>query len=386
MRTHPTSQNEITLVHNGFEFIQAHIELIREAKHFILLHTYIFEEDETTKPVLNALTEANKKGVKIFILIDAFGSQDFPLERIEDFLKQGIHIKFFTPFFEFIHFGRRMHQKVLLVDNQKAIIGGINLARRFNNPDQDLPWLDYSCLIEGAEVHNIFLKIIKHYIKNFPLKKNQLISFKSLSHKVENQSVIKTIENDWMYRYTEITKSYLTAISKAQDEIIILATYFLPGKKVLKELKKARERGVNVKLIFSAMTDHPLVQSSEKYFFDWYWQQGFELYAWDKSIVHGKLALIDKKWCTIGSYNHNFLSKYGNLEINAEVINENFSKIIQAEFDSILMHSKPIRTEHYAGELKIFSFLTYILLNLLTLISLVFIYRRSEEGKENILK
>ena len=170
MKTNPTRSNQIELIRNGHEFIHSNIELISSAKKFILLHTYIFEEDDTTRSVTDALIQAAERGVKVFILLDAVGSQDFPQSRIDEFKRHHIQFAFFTPLFNFYNIGRRLHQKVLIQDNEKALVGGINLARRFNNPDEANPWLDYSCLITGEEVHNIYLKVLKHYLKEFPKK------------------------------------------------------------------------------------------------------------------------------------------------------------------------------------------------------------------------
>ena len=386
MRTNPTTANSASLIRNGYEFIQSNLDLISEAREFIFLHTYIFEEDETTKPIIKELLVAAKRKVKIYILFDAYGSQSFPSDTIEEFQKAGIRFHFFTPFFHFYHVARRMHQKLLLVDNKKAIVGGINLARRFNNPDQEQPWLDFSMLIEGEEVHNIYLKSLRHYLKYFAHDKANLLNFKTLSHRTNEQFLTKSIENDWIFQYREITESYIHAIKNADNRIVIMATYFLPGKKLLKNLKKAKQKGVQVILIFGAFSDHKIVQAAERYFFDWYIRCGFEIYIWDKSIVHGKLALIDEGWVSIGSYNHNFLSKFGNCELNLEVINKEFNKTVEKEVHSILKSCKKVETSDLNEYSELAGFLTYILLNFLTLFSLIFLYRQSDEEKENIAR
>tara|TARA_Y100000768_G_scaffold389002_1_gene390038 strand:- start:13761 stop:14921 length:1161 start_codon:yes stop_codon:yes gene_type:complete len=384
VRTQPTLSNQVELIRNGFEFIQSNLELIKDAKNFIFLHTYIFEVDETTKPIIKQLIEASKRGVEVYIILDALGSQDFPEKTEQDLVKAGVRIKYFTPLFHFYRTARRMHQKLLLIDNEKAIVGGINLARRFNNPDQNLPWLDYSVLITGEEVHNLYLKSLRHYTKYFKDKRSQILNWKGIHSLSSTQCIVKSIENDWIFQYKEVTQSYLQSISEAKVRIIIMATYFLPGKRLLKELKKARKRDVEVLLIFGAFSDHPVVQAAERYFFDWYLQIGFKIYLWDRSIVHGKLALIDDTWVSIGSYNHNFLSKFGNCELNLEIINNQFASDVEKEINNVLQKCKPVTNETSQKYSKSVGILTYILLNILTLFSLIFLYRQSEEEMENI--
>lgn len=384
MRTNPSTHNQVDLIINGFEFIQSHLELIKEAESFILLHTYIFDIDETTKPIIKNLIEASQRGVEVFILLDAFGSKDFPEKTKMELEEAGIHFSYFTPLFHFYRLARRMHQKLLLIDNKKAIVGGINLARRFNNPDQTIPWLDYAVMIEGAEVRNLLLKSLRHYLKYFPSSRKKFLEWKTIEIKKEKQVLLKTIENDWIFQYREITDSYVQAISKAQEKIIIMATYFLPGKKLLKELKRARSKDVEIVLIFGAFSDHRWVQLAEQYFFEWYLQCGFQVFLWNKSVVHGKLALIDNDWVSIGSYNHNYLSKFGNCELNLEIINNRFASDVENEINNVLKNCHKVTTAQARKYPKIAGTLTYLLLNLLTLFSLIFLYRQSDEDKENL--
>ncbi len=386
IKTKPSQKNSIDLIINGDSFIERNLEVINGATHFIMLHTYIFEDDEVTTPVVNALACAAERGVSVYVLLDAFGSQEFSDKARRSLIDSGVNCAYFTPIFHFYRLARRMHQKVLIADNTQCIIGGINLAKRFNSPTTESPWLDYSVFVQGEEVHNIYLKIVRHYLKYFSHKKDELQSFKAYSHQVSDQVVIKTIENDWGFRYREVTKSYYNAIDTAQDEIVILATYFLPGKRLLNLLQRAAKRGVKVTLIFSAMSDHAVVHACEEYFFKWYLKAGFEVFLWDQSMVHGKIALIDDNWTTVGSYNHNYLSKYGNCEINCEVINNAFRNTVKEELNRVISNSKKINIADINKTFRYSQYLSFFLLNFMTLFSLIFLYRQSDEDKESILR
>src|SRR5690606_20020936 len=138
--------------------------------------------------------------------------------------------------------------------------------------------------------------------------------------------------NDWMKYKNRIYKSYIQAIKKSQTSITLMATYFIPGKKLLKELRLAKKRGVQVNLVFCNTSDHPFISKVEQYFYGWYLQNGFNIFEWSQSVMHGKIALIDGNWCSIGSYNHNYISRYGNLEINFEIIDLKFTQLIKDEF------------------------------------------------------
>lgn len=375
-----TQENTIQLLKNGPRFIELYIELILKAEKFILLHSYIFEDDEITEPIIQALISQSQKNIPVFVILDAFGSGEFSTQTVTRLQEAHINFNFFSPFFKFKKIAQRLHQKLLLIDNKYAVVGGINLSKQFNSPDQGAPWLDYACLIEGIEVQEIFCEVLPLYLKSFQKRHKQLNSFLALTHQVKGPVLLKTNSNDWTQYKNNIYQSYIIAIRKAQTDIYILATYFIPGKRLLKELRNAKRRGVNIHLIFGKLTDHPIVNLAIKYFYDWYLEQGFQIYEWDKSIIHGKLALIDDRWVTIGSYNHNYVSRYGNLELNIEVINNEFAAIVKDEFITVTRHSEEITSSNFKKDFKhlVLTHLTFFLTNILTLISLLILYKRDE--------
>lgn len=377
--------NSIKLLKNGIEFIKENIELINQAKSIILIHTYIFKDDEVTLPIIEALIEAKKRKVHIFVIVDAFGSSEFSKKAQETLKQNSIDFCFYKPLLSFKNIGRRLHQKVLFVDNQKAIIGGINYAKEFNNPTGSVPWLDYACLIEGEEAYKILKKIKHLYFKSFPNFKKVYKTIPCANKNLASEVIMRTNENDWFRNKQEIYESYIEAIESAEAEIIIMATYFIPGKKLLKALKNARKRDVKVRLIFGSQSDHPIVSKSSDYYYEWYLNNKIEVYEWSESIIHGKMALVDSAWVTIGSYNHNYISRYGNLELNLEVINMDFAQIIRNEFDQVITGSNEITSSNLSKTVgnKIIVYFVYLLTNLITFISIVLIFKDPKESRKN---
>ncbi len=374
-----SSKNKVNLIRNGQQFIDANLELISQAKNFIFLHTYIFEEDQITNKILEELKYAAKRDVHVFIIFDAFGSQDFRDKKIEELNRNKIYFSFFTPFLSFQNYNRRLHQKVLIIDNLHCLLGGINYAKKFNLPENNYPWLDYACIVSGEEVYNTFLKVLPLYKKSFPSHKKLFNSFRAPQVDLTNVSMVKTNLNDWTRNKKQIFKSYLSAISKAETEIYLLATYFIPGKKLLNALKKAKKRNINIHLIFGSKSDHPVTRIIENYFYNWYLSNGIKIYEYDKSIIHGKLAMIDNHWITIGSYNHNFISRYANLEINYEILDKSFGKIIKEEFENIINNSTEIKEGSLQSKKnRILVGAFYFLTNLVTWLSLIFLLRRKK--------
>ena len=111
-----STNNAISLIKNGDAFISENLRLINLARNFIVLQTYIFEEDEITKPIINALIEKANSGIDVYIKTDGFGSKE-----IKSFSQHPkIYYQFLSPLSQtaFKHVGRRLHSKVLIIDNQ----------------------------------------------------------------------------------------------------------------------------------------------------------------------------------------------------------------------------------------------------------------------------
>lgn len=376
-----TLKNSISLLKNSPEFINLNCDLIDRSQKFIFFHTYIFEDDDITAPIIDSLCKASKeRGVQVFFLLDAFGSPALSKKTLNALQTSQIYFSYFTPILHFGHIGRRLHQKILIIDNQFLILGGINYGRSFNTPLEQLPWLDYACLCEGEIVQKTYEQIHHIYLLRFPEKKIELMSCLKIQKIVQNETAIKINVNDWMRYKQNIYRSYLRAIMNAQSEIIILATYFIPSKKMLRTLKKAAARGVNIHLIFSSKSDHPLVDLACDYYYQWYLNHGIHIYEWGHSVIHGKVAVIDEYWSTVGSYNHNYTSQYGNLEANLEIEDRKFAKVVRNELQSIIHSSVRIDTAALNVTIlnRIKVSLVYFLTNIIIFLSILLIYKRKK--------
>ena len=149
---------QVTLVKSGEDYFTWVIDIINRSQHKLHLQTYIFIDDETGKAVIEALQKAVARGVKVFLLVDAFGSFAMSNEGIAAIKKSGIQFRTFSPLFvrRRIHFGRRLHHKILVADQSEALIGGINIEDKYHFKKNDnTPWLDYAVYITGPVCQHI---------------------------------------------------------------------------------------------------------------------------------------------------------------------------------------------------------------------------------------
>src|SRR6478736_5794524 len=141
-----TSANQLKLVRGGVHYFQTLIKLINSARTSVHIQIYIFAEDNTGKEVAEALKNAAKRGVKIFLLVDGYASQSLSSDFIEDLKSNGIQFNQFEPIFRRrdFYFGRRMHHKIVVVDGEQGLVGGINISDRYNDVADEPAWLDWA--------------------------------------------------------------------------------------------------------------------------------------------------------------------------------------------------------------------------------------------------
>jgi cardiolipin synthase len=115
--------------------------------------------------------------------------------------------------------------------------------------------------------------------------------------------------------------------------MIIFGSYFLPGRNERRLLRNASRRGVDIKIVLSAESDAPVVTRATNFLYDFILRNNISIYEYTPSNLHAKVATVDGKWSTIGSYNMNHLSDYGSVEMNVDILDDNFAQM----FEKILL-------------------------------------------------
>lgn len=343
------SKNEVSLVKSGDAYFHTLLRLIHQAHSLIHLQVYIFDMDETGKEVFEALKQAANRGVKVFVVVDAYASEQITTKSVYEWHQAGIYLKRFSPLKSKRGYGlgRRLHHKICWVDGQAALVGGINIANKYSGYAGVRPWLDYAVEVRGPlldEIRRVCEEILpRKVIKRIPARVQK--SLKAHHHGEREAAITK---NDWLRTKVEISDSYRHAIREAKEDITILASYFLPGNRVRRLLRKATERGVNVRIILVGVSDVPMVRSAMRYLYDWLFRNQIEVYEWQPSVLHGKLMFVDGVWTTIGSYNLNALSDYGSLELNVEVLDREFTSLVKHDIEHhVLPHCEKINAIHF---------------------------------------
>ncbi len=335
-----SENNKVKIIRGGKEYFALLIRLIQEATECIHLQTYIFSNDETGQQIATALMEAAKRQVRVYLLIDGYASQALPQKFIQELKEAGIHFRYFEPILKskFFYFGRRMHHKVFVVDSKYAIVGGINIANRYNDMPEEPAWLDFTIFVEGDIAKQLCILCWKTW-KDFPLKMNKTSCEEKEIHfdfTTEEKSWVRMRRNDWVRQKNEISRTYIEMFRHAESHITIMCSYFLPGKIIRRLLKKAAERGVKIRVITAGRSDIMLSKHAERWLYDWLLRNKIDLYEYQPAILHAKIAVCDSEWLTVGSYNINNLSAYASIELNLDVRNSQFATEVETAIQKII--------------------------------------------------
>ena len=336
--------NQIQLLRSGTEYFPALEAAIESAAHEIYVQSYIFQEDVIGIRIGNALMRAAHRGVIVNVLLDGFGCKDLAKEYVKTLEKAGVRVIFYRPKISPWSFKknrlRRLHHKVIVIDNKIGFVGGINIIDDFNVPNQKPnnvpPRVDYAVQIEGgllpiilARVHNLWRRMAwpqTFTVLASPSQQNNAPAKPILSANIEAAFVLR---DNVLHRH-DIEDAYLEAIRAAKSEIIIANAYFVPGRKFRRALLDAAKRGVTVKLLLQGRMEYFLMFATHAFYSE-FLRNGIEIYEYRKSFMHSKVAVIDSYWSTVGSSNIDPFSLLLAREANVLIKDSTFSTTLRAD-------------------------------------------------------
>jgi cardiolipin synthase len=319
--------HQVTLLQSGEPFFAAVEKIIDEARHFIHFQTYLIDEDTTGLRIIDSLIRAGKRGVRTYLLLDAFGTKYLSGELLDRIENSGILFRFYSPTLvtKGFQLSLRLHSKVILADGETAVIGGLNFADRYHGTEEKKAWLDFAVVIRGPECIQVLSIVKRIWNKTFFSSRERSRELIHTPVVYGDDVKVRILLNNWYRNRMEILKSYRSAIRHAEKSILIFASYFLPGRNERKLLKNASQRGVDITIVLAAESDAPMFDKATHFLYDFILRSRIRIFEYLPSNLHAKVTTVDGKWSTVGSYNINHVSDYGSIEMNAGILDEPFA-------------------------------------------------------------
>lgn len=338
--------NHFTLLENGESFFPAVFDAIARARREVLLETFILFEDKVGLALHQVLVEAARRGVQVDVLIDGFGSPDLSERFVSELAEAGVRLRVFDPQKPLLGIRanvlRRMHRKIVVVDGELAFVGGINYSADHLLDFGPEAKQDYSVQIRGPIVAQIH-----HFVRACAAEprgpQRRWFARRALPDALPQPTAGSAhamfVTRDNNAHRDDIERLYRLAIRSAKKRVVIANAYFFPGYRLLRELRRAAQRGVEVKLILQGEPDMPIVKFGAELLHDHLLRAGVKIYEYCKRPFHGKVALADDQWSTVGSSNLDPLSLALNLEANVVIRDRDFNLQLAERLERLVCES-----------------------------------------------
>lgn len=271
---------------------------IASAKKSIYLEMYIFQNDTAGYDFLSELEKKAREGVRVIVILDAFGSYSLPSSVIGRLRKAGAEVLFASFWF------RRLHRKVLIIDDTTAFVGGVNISNRYAR------WKDLQVRIQGKTVHSLIRSFARMYYecggKN-PIFQN------TEQRRVLIRARLWFIEHGIGGKRYSLRKHYEKHIDEAERSVTLVTPYLVPHRWLIARLHQAILRGVQVEIVAPDHTDHKTIDRINYYYLGLFVKLGATCRL-SREMNHAKAMLVDEKVGTVGSHNLDSLSFNWNAE------------------------------------------------------------------------
>jgi cardiolipin synthase len=314
----------LRLLENGEAFFPRVFEAIAQARSEVLVETFILFEDKVGLELQRRLVEAAARGVRVDLTVDGYGSPAFSPGFVAALADAGVRLRAFDPHRPLLgmrmHVFRRLHRKLAVIDAERAFVGGINFSADHLGDFGPEAKQDYAVEIEGpvvATIRGFMLEALRGDGTGEGWRPPRSAGGADGGGRL--------VVRDNRGRSRDIERAYREAIRGARREILLANAYFFPGYGFLRDLRRAARRGVEVTLLLQGEPDEKIARTGARMLYRHLAGAGVRVHEYCRRPFHGKVAVIDGEWTTVGSSNLDPLSLSLNLEANVIVRDRAFA-------------------------------------------------------------
>ena len=344
--------NSIVFFDNGKAKFADLFKAVRKAKSTIHMEYFNFRDDSIANSLFDSLAVKVKEGVKVRLLYDSFGnsSNDQPIKKkkLKEVRDSGIEIYEFDPIkFPWInHIIPRDHRKIVIIDGKSAYSGGMNVADYYINGKPEFgAWHDLHYRIEGdavGEYQAIFLRAWEmttgQKISGVELYPGESLPEKAIPFLKKDttgtcgKKVLAIINREPHTSPKIIRKTFLNCIDNAKERLWLINPYFTLSHSIVRAIKNAIRRGVDVQIMVSEKSDIPITPRIVDYQARRFAKAGAKVYYYQEGFHHSKIMMIDGQWSYVGSANLDSRSLRCDYEINALIKDGSATKQLENLF------------------------------------------------------
>jgi cardiolipin synthase A/B len=346
-----TRNNQIEVIENGDHFYDAELDAMRQARHSINIEAYIFHKGKLTDEVLQVLTERARAGVHVNLVLDAAGSLSTRKSYFKALKEAGGKVDWYhrLRLHNWFIINNRTHREITLIDGSTAFVGGAGYADWWRYGTKSEPrWRDTMVRIQGDAVRAIQGTFLENYLEASGKILDGGDYFPPATPDRGKTTALVVTSTPSSGGSTRARVLFQTLIAGARKSIYITTPYFLPDRSMMDELVQAEQRGVRVSVIVPGKhDDHALTRSSGRSAYGKLLKAGANVYEYEPSMIHAKIAIFDGAWSVVGSTNLDNRSFGINDEVNVAVLDPEIAGRLTRDFEQDAGESKKVTLQEW---------------------------------------
>lgn len=335
--------NHLQVIDEGPALRDALVALIDGARENLKLYYYIFDNDYSGRRILARLIVALRRGVKVTLMVDAFGGSRTGQAFFASFMAAGGQFGWFGAR-RSTRYLIRNHQKIAIADDVRLMIGGFNVADSYFGLPEDDSWYDLGLIVEGPEVE----AMVRWYGQLWRWVSSRRQSFRTLRAMVRTWHPVRDHNPDNRFRWlvggpTRHLSPWAKVVKHDLEEgsrLDMVEAYFSPGQGMLRRIGRLARRG-RARLVMAAKSDNGATVAAARLLYGPLLRRGTEIYEYRPCKLHMKLIVIDDA-VFIGSANFDMRSLFLNLEIMLRIEDAVFADHMRALVDRCVVDSRQI--------------------------------------------
>jgi cardiolipin synthase len=335
------TENRYRLFTDGDALYADMLAAIDGAGTHVLLESYIFADDEIGRRFTDALIAKARSGVLVRVHLDAAGSRFWQSRRLSRRLHNtGVQLRWFHRW-DWRHpwrYNRRNHRKLLVIDGCCAYVGGFNIHRENSRAIYgEQRWRDTHVRVEG-ELAGVAMQLFGRFWMGHR-RPAALHDAGGTDHLLSNYT---------LGARRQLNGSFASMLSHARHTVFITTPYFVPERRIQRQIASAAARGVDVRLLVPDKSDVPLAKWAARAAYDGLLASGIKVYEYQPRLLHAKTIVVDGAHATIGTANIDYRSFLLNYELNLFTRDPNLCSALDRQFHEDLEQSVMISAEHWS--------------------------------------
>ncbi|HET9249069.1 MAG TPA: phospholipase D-like domain-containing protein [Actinomycetota bacterium] len=341
-----TEGNVVETLRNGNEIFPAMLEAIDGAEHTIDFLTFVYWRGRIGTAFAEALSARARAGVRVRVLLDAWGSHPIDRGLIQMMEDAGVHVRWFRPLHRLAltKANHRTHRKVMVVDEAIAFTGGVGIADEWDGDARnEREWRDTHFRLRGPAVDGLRAAFLDNWIETDPEIFDGTVDRFPEQPQAAGGAVIQCVRGASEVGASDLSTLVLSLLELAHERIRITTAFFVPDEELTQRLCAASDRGVGVEILLPGPhADKRFVQLAGRSVYGPLLAHGVRIWHFQPSMLHAKIMTVDGQVANVGSANLNARSTALDEEINLVALDRPLVRLLDEHFDEDLERSEEI--------------------------------------------